>query len=148
MSKKAKILLTVAVCFVLVFVGSGMLVAATVVSSGLVKVAVHQPDMDMDFTVPAALVHMGLVTLPLVLEEDVVADLRADLGEAGPAAAAALRALEEAPDAVLVDVQDNGESVRVVKQGRHLEVHVESADGTVEISLPTCLLGSIARAIA
>lgn len=148
MSKKAKILLTVAVCFALVFVGSGVLVAATVVSSGLVKVAVHQPDVELDFSVPAALVHMGLLTLPLVLEENVMEDVRAELGEAGPAAAAALRAIAEAPDAVLVDVQDNGERVRVVKQGRHLEVHVESADGTVEISLPAGLLGSIARAIS
>ncbi len=148
MSKTAKILLTVAVCWLVIVIGSGVALAATVVRGGLVKVAVDQPGRNLDIAVPAALVHVGLAALPFVLEDEVMADVRAEVGDFGPAAAAALRAVEEAPDAVLVDIQDNGETVRVIKKGRHLEVHVQSADGDVEITLPAGLLGSIARAIS
>lgn len=148
MSKPVKILLIVAAAWAVVLGGSGLLLAATVMHSGLVSVAVDQPDLCVDVTVPAALVHVGLATLPLVLEDEVLADVRADLGDFGPAAAAALRAIEDAPDAVLVEVEDGGEHVRVAKEGRNLEVRVEGAEGTVEVTLPAGLLSQIARAIS
>jgi hypothetical protein len=148
MSKIAKILLILAAAWAVLLLGSGLLLAGTVLHSGLVRVAVDQPDTCFDIAVPAALVHVGLATLPLVLEDEVLADVRADLGDFGPAAAAALRAIEDAPDAVLVEVEDHGEHVRVAKEGRNLEVYVQGADGTVEVTLPAGLLGRIARAIS
>ena len=149
MSKLAKILLVTTVAFAMIVMGSGVLLAASVVRSGVVKVEVHESGTDgMNIYVPAGLVSVGLDVLPLVMEKNIWAEMRTDLGEWAPAAAAALQAVEEAPDAVLVDVQNDHESVRIVKEGRSLEVHVTDASGTVEISLPAGLLGRIAREIA
>jgi hypothetical protein len=85
--------------------------------------------------------------LPLV-EENVWDEVRADLGEWEPVAAEALRAVEDAPDAVLVHVEDAHESLRIVKDGDRLEIEVQGHDGTVEVSLPADLLGRIAREIS
>lgn len=151
MRTATKVLLIAAVALGLIVMGSGMLLAASVVRSGMVTVKVHEPGPDgvrLYLPVPAALVHVGMSVLPAVMEEDVWAEVRTDLGEWGPVAAEALRAVEDAPDAVLVDVQNPRESVRIVKDGRNLEIHVKGDDGTVEISLPANLLGYIAREIA
>ncbi len=149
MSKIAKILLVTTVAFAMIVMGSGVLLAASVVRSGVVKVKVHESGTDgMNIYVPAALVGIGLDVLPLVMEKDMWTEMRTDLGDWAPAAAAALQAVEDAPDAVLVDVHNDHESVQIVKEGRSLEIHVKDASGTVEISLPAGLLGRIAREIA
>jgi hypothetical protein len=151
MSRGAKILLAVALTFVVLMVGSGMLLAATVVRAGALRVKVHEPGSrgtHVDLTIPAAVVYLGLDVLPLVLEDEIEAEIRTDLREYGPAMAAALRELENAPDAVLVDVRDAAERVRVSKKGRTLEVRVDGPDGRYEITLPASLLGRIAREIA
>lgn len=149
MSKLAKILLVTTVAFAMIVMGSGVLLAASVVQSGVVKVKVHESGTNgMNIYVPAALVSVGLDVLPMVMEGDIWADMRTELGEWGPAAAAALQAVEDAPDAVLVDVHNEHESVQIVKEGRSLEIHVMDASGTMEISLPAGLLGRIAREIA
>lgn len=148
MSKGVKILLAVVLmCFVLM-VGSGLLLAATVVRGGMMTVKVHEPGTHINVTVPAGLVTLGMDLLPLVIEDDIYAEIRTDLGEYGPAAVAALQELEDAPDAVLVDIQDGRESVRITKEGRLLEIYVKDDNGTFEISVPARLLGKIAREIA
>jgi Ethanolamine utilization protein EutJ (predicted chaperonin) len=148
MSKGLKILLAVVLtCFVLM-VGSGMLLAATIVRGGMVTVKVNDPETHFNVVVPAGLVTLGMDLLPLVIEEDICAEIRTDLGEYGPAAAAALLELEDAPDAVLVDIRDGRESVRITKEGRLLEIYVKDDNGTFEISVPARLLGKIAREIA
>lgn len=149
MSKIAKFLLVTTVAFAMIVMGSGVLLAASVVRTGVVKVKVHESGSDrMNIYVPAALVSVGLDVLPLMIEKDIWTEMRTDLGDWAPAAAAALQAVEDAPDAVLVDVHNDHESVQIVKEGRSLEIHVEDASGTVEISLPAGLLGRIAREIA
>lgn len=149
MRKIAKILLVTTAAFALLVMGSGVLLAASVVRSGVVTVKVDEPGADgFHLYVPAAVVGVGLDVLPRVIEKDIWREIRTDLGEWAPAAAAALEAVEESPDAVLVDIQDSREHVRIVKEGRSLEVHVQGADGTLEISLPAGLLGKIAREIA
>ena len=151
MNRAAKILLAAAVAFVVLMIGSGVLLAASVVRAGTLRVKVHEPGRygtHIDLQVPAALVHLGLNALPWILDEDLGMEIRTDLGEYGPAVAAALQELEDAPDAVLVDVQDATERVRIVKKGRSLEILVDGADGRFEITLPAHLLGRIAREIA
>jgi hypothetical protein len=148
MSKGLKILLAVVLtCFVLM-VGSGLLLAATIVRGGMVTVKVHEPGTHFNVVVPAGLVTLGMDLLPLVMDDNIYAEIRTDLGEYGPAAAAALLELEDAPDAVLVDIRDGRESVRITKQGRLLEIYVKDDNGTFEISVPARLLGKIAREIA
>lgn len=154
MSKSAKILLAVALMFVALMIGSGVLLATSFVRAGSVTVKVHEtgsfgnPGTHIDVTIPAAVIYLGLDVLPLVLEDEITAEIRTDLRDYGPAMAAALRDLEDAPDAVLVDVRDASESVRITKQGRSLEIQVDGPDGRFEITVPAGLLGRIAREIA
>jgi hypothetical protein len=151
MRTAAKVFLIGALAFGLIVMGSGVLLAASVVRTGMVTVKVHEPGPEgsrIYVPVPALLVHAGMSLMPMVMEDDVWEEIRTDLGEWGPVAAEALRAVEDAPDTVLVEVQDAHEHVRIVKDGRSLEIHVEGEDGTVEISVPASLLGRIAREIA
>jgi hypothetical protein len=147
----AKILLAIAVTLAVLMIGSGVLLAASVVRAGTLTVKIHEPGRhgtNIDLTIPAAVVHLGLNVLPWVLDDDLGAEIRTDLGEYGPAVAAALVELEDAPEAVLVDVRNASESVRITKEGRSLEISVDNADGQFEITLPASLLGRIAREIA
>lgn len=149
MGKAAKILLAIGLTVAVFVMGSGLLLAASVARSGLVTVKVDEGDGRRIFIpVPAALVSVGLDVLPLMVERNACAKVRADLKEMGPALAGALRDLEDAPDAVLVDIQNDRETVRIVKEGRSLEIHVRDSTGTVVVSLPAHLLGRIAREIA
>ncbi len=149
MSKAVKILLALGLTIAVFVMGSGLLLAASVAHSGLVTVKVDEADGRRIFIpVPAALVSLGLNVLPRMVEDNACAKVRADLKEMGPALAGALRDLEDAPDAVLVDFRDAGESVRIVKEGRSLEIRVKNPEGTFVVSLPAHLLGRIAREIA
>ncbi|HKH43762.1 MAG TPA: hypothetical protein VKM72_03770 [Thermoanaerobaculia bacterium] len=151
MSKGAKILLAIAATFAVLMVGSGVLLAASIARAGVVHVKIHEPGRSgthVNVHIPAAVVTLGMNLMPLVLDDQVTAEIRADLGKARPAMAAALQELEDVPDAVLVDVQDGPERVRISKKGRALEIHVVNPEGIFEISLPAHLLGRIAREIA
>jgi hypothetical protein len=151
MKKLTKILLIAAVAIGMIVLSSGLLLAASVVRSGVVTVKVHEPGPNGSrfyVPVPAFLVHAGISLLPAVIEKDIWEEVRTDLGEWGPVAAEVLRAVEDAPDAVLVEVEDAREHVRIVKDGRTLEIEVRGHDGTFEISVPASLLGRIAREIA
>ncbi len=148
MSKGAKILLAAAMTIVVLMIGSGLMLAASIARAGVMTVSIHEPGKHIDLHLPAAVVYLGMDLLPLVLDDDVSAEIRANLGEHRQAVAAALRELEHAPDAVLVDIEDGSERVRISKRGRSLEIHVVNSDGRFDISLPTGLLGRIARAIA
>lgn len=152
MSQGAKIVLVVFVVLMIVFVGSGVLLAAAVASAGVVNVQVRSsgPDgtVDLDLPVPAALVSLAL--LGVRLGPHVAWDVDGEvchLDDWAPAAAAALEELAEAPDMVLVDVRDHGEWVRIAKRGDTLQVHVEGHGDEVEISMPATLLPQIAQAL-
>lgn len=151
MKKATKVLLVLAAACGILILGSGFLLAASVVHTGLVTVKVHESGphgTHLYLPVPAILVHAGMSVLPALMEDDVWEDVRADLGEWAPVAVEALRAVEDAPDAVLVEVENARESVRIEKQGRTLEIHVRDGKDTFEISLPASLLGRVAREIA
>ncbi len=151
MKKLAKVLLILTVAAGILLMGSGFLLAASIVKTGLVTVKVHEsgPDGRNIFVpVPAALVHAGMTVLPALIEEDVWEDIRTDLGDWAPVAAEALRAVEDAPDGVLVEIENDREHVRIEKDGRSLEVRVRDGKDSFEISLPASLLGRVAREIA
>jgi hypothetical protein len=52
------------------------------------------------------------------------------------------------PDAVLVQVEENGETVEVAKRGARLVVKVRSADADVDVAMPVALVGGTLRAFA
>ncbi len=143
MSKTAKILLTVAATIAVLILGSGLVLATTVVRAGMMTVRVQEPGKTVNLHIPAAVAYLGLDLLPL-LDDRVNAEIRADLGEMRPAVAAALRDLESAPDAVLVDVQDGRDHMRIAKRDRTLQISVVDRDGRYEITLPEGILGKVA----
>lgn len=102
---------------------------------GVVRLAVHDPGtdgLDMNVSLPGALVNAAIALCP------VPSDLRRDPRLAGvlPALKIASDKLATMPDAVLVDVHDHGESVRITKSGRELLVHVDSRDERVDLAFP------------
>ncbi len=146
-----KVLLVFVAATGILLMGSGFLLAASIVQTGLVTVKVNESGPNgthLYLPVPAVLVHAGLAVLPALIEEDVWEDVRTDLGEWGPVAAEALRAVEDAPDGVLVEIENDREYVRIEKDGRSLEVRVRDGKDSFEISLPASLLGRVAREIA
>ena len=151
MKTMAKVLLIFTAACGLLLMGSGFLLAASIVQTGLVTVKVHESGPDgthLYIPVPAALLHAGLTVMPALVEDDVWEEVRTDLGEWAPVAAEALRAVEDAPDAVLVDIENDREHVRIEKDGRSLEIRVRDGKDNFEISLPASLLGRVAREIA
>ncbi|HWN42007.1 MAG TPA: hypothetical protein VNW71_07270 [Thermoanaerobaculia bacterium] len=151
MKTAMKVLLVLVAAFGLLLMGSGFLLAASIVQSGLVTVKVNESGPHgtrLYLPVPAVLVHAGLSVLPALIEEDVWEEVRTDLGKWAPAAAEALRAVEDSPDAVLVDIENDHESVRIEKDGRTLEIRVRDGKDSFEISVPASLLGRVAREIA
>lgn len=147
--KKALLILVLVTGILLM--GSGFLLAASVVTTGVVTVKVHESGPDgthLYIPVPAVLVHAGMSVLPALVEEDVWEEARTNLGEWAPVAAEALRAVEDAPDGVLVEIENDREHVRIEKDGRSLEVRVRDGKDSFEISLPASLLGRVAREIA
>ncbi|HEX5760368.1 MAG TPA: hypothetical protein VF121_14360 [Thermoanaerobaculia bacterium] len=152
MSTGAKFVLVVFVLTMVLFVGSGVLLAAAVARAGLIHVRVESsgPDgsVDLDLPLPAGLVSLALLGARLAPDLDCDIDgVACDLDDWGPAAAAALDELAAAPDMVLVDVRDRGERVWIAKRGDALEVQVEGRGGDVEVTLPAKLLPQIAEVL-
>ena len=151
MKTAKKILLILAAVTGILILGSGFLLAASVVTTGLVTVKVNESGPDgthLYLPVPAILVHAGLSVLPALVEEDVWEEVRTDLGEWAPVAAEVLRTVEDAPDAVLVEMENAHEHFRIEKVGRTLEIRVWDGRDSFEISVPASLLGRVAREIA
>lgn len=150
MSKAAKIAAILFGSAAVLLLGSGMLLAWTVATQGVVRIAVDDRESGtrFDVPVPAALVGAGMSFVPLAARHHRL-EHRAglhELEEVGPAALAFFEALADAPDAVLVDVQDGEERVRIVKSGRDFEVRVESPDANVRFSMPAALLHRVLKA--
>lgn len=150
MSTGAKIFVGIAAGFAILLLGSALLVAGTIAATGLVTVDVHDKTegTHIYLPVPAAAIYLGMGLLPVLAGDDELYELREDLGEWGPFVAATLEGLDDCPDGVLVDVRDGAETVRIVKQGRSLEIRVRNPRESVEISVPTRLFSRMARLVA
>ena len=151
MSTWAKVFCIVVGVGALMLLGSGLLLAAAIAHAGMMTVEVHSsgPDgnVDINLPLPAAVVPMALAGAKLAAGAE-LADARCHLGDWTPAAAAALRELADTPDAVLVDVQDHGDSVHIAKHGDTLTIEVEERGGDqVEVRLPADLLPRLADAL-
>lgn len=157
MSRSGKIFAVVVGSLAVLLLGSGMLVAWTVATHGIVRIAVddHQEGVHFAMPLPAALFEAGIGLMPLAARHHHHQHLqglhcrhRIDVGEYGPAVAAFVEALADAPDATLVEVEveDGRDHVRIVKQGRDFAIHVQSPDADVDISLPARLVHRTVRA--
>jgi hypothetical protein len=150
MKRPAKILTIVAIALLAVPVGATLLLAGSLVAHGVVTVKVSESKpggTSVYVPVPAGLLYLGMDLLPLLDRDGEFARARREMGPWAPVAAAALESFEDCPDAVLVDVRDHGDTVKIVKEGRSIEIQVHDQDGDVRISLPVHLFTRVARQV-
>lgn len=117
--------------------------AAAVRRVEVVRVAVTEHGGDrvsFDVVLPGALLEAGIVVAPRVMPADARDEVRGHLGEWGPVAVALLDDIARQPDFTLVEVDDRGDHVEVLKRGRHLLVQVRSADADVDVQVPLSLV--------
>ncbi len=127
-----KVLIVLAVAFGLSVLGWGLLIGTVYAYGGIMTVSVdaaHGPSFAVP--VPMAVVDAALATTDLALDE-----VHLKLDEWGPALVGMLAALEDCPDATLIEVEDRGDFVRISKEGGQLRVEVREPDVNVEVSIP------------
>jgi hypothetical protein len=115
--------------------GTALVTGAALSSEGFINVRVDEKEADghhIHLIVPAALVPVGLRFVPREHLVEASQNLRANM----PIIDAALPALEQCPDGVLVEVTDPGEHVLVAKVGGSIVIDVNDADDVVHVSVP------------
>lgn len=93
---------------------------------------------------PAGLVNAVLALAPIGTMNVDVHDT--DFDQWLPAVQAIVSELEQYDDVVLLEVDDGGETVRVVKEDGHLRVLVDSHDATVRVTIPPGTVHAAVRA--
>ena len=115
--------------------GTVVVAGAALSSEGFIHVKVHEkhPGGDhINLIVPAAIVPVALHFVP----RQNFADASGQLQEVLPIIDAAVPALEQCPDGVLVEVFEPGEHVLVAKSGSSIVVDVNDHDDVVHVSVP------------
>lgn len=127
--------------------GTAVVAGAALSSEGFIHVRVHEKHAGGDnvfVIVPAAIVPIAAHFVP-----------RENLGEASqnirpylPVINAAIPALEESPDGVLVEVRDTDDHVLISKSGGSLVIDVNDSDDVVHVSVPLRAARSFAASLA
>ena len=107
--------------------------------AGSVRIAIHETGPggdDFSLRIPGLIVNAAIALCPIPSD----AELNARLLELAPALHAVASRLATLPDVVLVDVKNDGGTVRVEKSGEDLVIRIVSPVEHVEITLP---LGSV-----
>ena len=115
--------------------GTALVGGAALSSEGFihVKVAEKAPDgTHINLLVPAAAVSMVLSFVP----SDNLREASSQLREYMPIIDAAIPALRESPDGVLVEVRDANDHVLITKSGGSLVIDVTDPDDDVHVSVP------------
>jgi hypothetical protein len=115
--------------------GTALIAGAAISSEGFIHVKVHEKRADgthLNLIVPAALVPATLAFIPKRHLEKHSEQLR----EVLPIIDAAVPALEDSPDGVLVEVTQPGEHVMVSKSGGSVVVDVNDHNDEVHVSVP------------
>jgi hypothetical protein len=147
MGRALKVLTALAVIVAVTFVCTGVALAATVMSTGLVTVSVQQdgPEGHRLFVpVPALALDLGLGIAAVAMPADELERIREEARPFAPALRSVARELERCPDATLVEVVTDHESVRVVKRGSGFVIDVDAEDGQVRVALPARSLTRVA----
>jgi hypothetical protein len=117
------------------FLGTAMVAGAALSSEGFIGVRVHEKGADgtnINLLVPAA---AATTALHFVSSQE-LAEASRDIRPYLPVIDAAIPALRESPDGVLVEVRDETEHVLVQKIGGSLVVDVNDSDDVVHVSVP------------
>lgn len=127
--------------------GTALIAGAAASSEGFIHVKVnekHPGGTHLNLIVPAALVPATLSFVP----RRHLAHASEDLRQVLPIIDAAVPALEDCPDGVLVEVSDPGEHVLITKSGGSVVVDVNDSDDTVHVSVPLRVAQSSIHQIA
>ena len=127
--------------------GTALAGTAALSSEGFIYVNVQEKQpggSHVHVLVPAALVPTAMHFVP----RHNFANSSHDLSEALPIIDAAIPALNDSPDGVLVEVRDPGEHVLVAKRGGSIIVDVNDHDETVHVSVPLLAAQSAIHQIA
>ena len=117
------------------FAGTVVVGGAALCSQGFIQVRVHEKHSggtNVSLIVPAALAPLTLQFAPGQQLAPAAAELRPYL----PALDAAIPALEDCPDGVLVEVIDTNDHVRIAKRGGSIVVDVRDPEEDVHVSVP------------
>src|SRR5438105_1626281 len=115
--------------------GTALIGGAALSSEGFIHVKVHENQSDgthLNLIVPAAAVPMALSFVP----RDNLQHASKELREYMPIIDAAIPALRECPDGVLVEVQDATDHVLITKSGGSLLIDVTDPGEDVHVSVP------------
>jgi hypothetical protein len=115
--------------------GTALVAGAALSSEGFIHVRVHEKQpggTNINLVVPAALVPATLRFVP----NDHLADAAQEVRPYLAIIDAAIPALADCPDGVLVEVVDHSDHVLVTKSGGSLVVDVQDANDTVHVSIP------------
>jgi hypothetical protein len=127
--------------------GTALVGGAALSTEGFIYVNVqeeHPGGTHVHVFLPAALVPTALHFVPRRHFMDSSHDMR----DALPIIDAAIPALNDAPDGVLVEVKDPGEHVLITKHGGSIVVDVNDTDETVHVSVPLIAAQSAIHQIA
>lgn len=127
--------------------GTAIVAGAAVSSEGFVHVRVHEKQANgtnFNLIVPAALIPATLHFVP----KEKLQHGSGDLQKALPIIDAAIPALEDSPDGVLVEVTDPGEHVLITKSGGSLVIDVNDPGEEVHVSVPLRAAQSAVHVIA
>ncbi|RMH16073.1 MAG: hypothetical protein D6696_19080 [Acidobacteria bacterium] len=115
-----------------------VVVGTTIAATGTVTVQVHErtEGVHLWLPVPALLFDVAAFVAPRLIPEQELASVHAELEPWRPALVEAVRALEDCPSGLLVEVVTASEHVRVSKDGRSFRVSVESPDVDVKVAVP------------
>lgn len=129
------------------FLGTALVGGAALSSEGFIYVNVQEKDpggTHVHVFVPAAIVPTALH----FVSRHNFADSCHHMREVLPIIDAAIPALNDSPDAVLVEVKDPGEHVLVAKRGGSIVVDINDPDETVHVSVPLIAAQSAIHQIA
>jgi hypothetical protein len=115
--------------------GTALVAGAALSSEGFIHVRVHEKQANgthLNIIVPAAVVPAGLRFVPAERLAEASENIRPYL----PIIDAAIPALEECPDGVLVEVVDNDDHVVITKSGGSLVIDVDDRGDNVHVSVP------------
>ncbi|MGD2115862.1 MAG: hypothetical protein PVG07_12455, partial [Acidobacteriota bacterium] len=115
MGRLARIAIALTLAVAVFFAGTGVALAATVMATGVVTVRVDEggPDgTNLYLPVPAILIDLGFGVAEVAVPRDELARMRDEVAPYAPMLRTVADELERCPDAVLVDVVTNTESVQ------------------------------------
>ena len=115
--------------------GTALIAGAALCSEGFIHVRVNEKEANgthLNLFVPAALVPATLHFVP----KEKLAESSGQLQECLPIIDAAIPALEDAPDGILVEVSEPGQHVLIAKSGGSVVVDVHDSGDDVHVSVP------------